>query len=117
MFFLGRNRRFDVTYAGKRTGPARFLPEGTYDITCAREFRYDGARQHYLNRALNAADLLLGIISMDDNAEAYWSDYDGDDIYDDLRSTPARLRMNACPDPVRPASMNPSWSCRGERER
>ena len=84
MFFLGRNRRFDVTYAGKRTGPARFLPEGTYDITCAREFRYDGARQHYLNRALNAADLLLGIISMDDNAEAYWSDYDGDDIYGDF---------------------------------
>ncbi|MGB2988204.1 MAG: RHS repeat-associated core domain-containing protein, partial [Phycisphaerae bacterium] len=51
-----------------------------YDITYAREFRYDGARQRYLNRELDPDDLENGFITA---VSETWSDYDGDDIYGD----------------------------------
>ena len=55
--------------------------EGTYGITYAREFRYDGARQRYLNRELNPVALLTEqIVSLSE----VWSDYDGDSIYGDF---------------------------------
>ncbi len=53
-----------------------------YDITYAREFRYDGARQRYLNRELDPGPLMEGeVIAL---AET-WSDYDGDEPYGDFR--------------------------------
>ena len=53
-----------------------------YDITYAREFRYDGPRQRYLNRELDADQLRQYglVVSVLDG----WSDYDGDDIYGDF---------------------------------
>ena len=53
-----------------------------YDITFAREFRYDGARQRYLNRQLDTVELLAtgDLVSLSDT----WSDYDGDNIYGDF---------------------------------
>ncbi len=53
-----------------------------YDITYAREFRYDSGRQRYLNRELDPARLMLGYIEA--LAET-WSDYDGDEPYGDFR--------------------------------
>jgi RHS repeat-associated protein len=46
-----------------------------YDVTYARQFRYDGARQRYMNRKLNLTDY------SDDGTT--WSDYDGDYVYGD----------------------------------
>ncbi|MGB2987711.1 MAG: hypothetical protein WBE26_17735, partial [Phycisphaerae bacterium] len=51
-----------------------------HDITYAREFRYDGARQRYLNRELDPDDLENGFITA---VSETWSDYDGDEIYGD----------------------------------
>ena len=52
-----------------------------YDITYAREFRYDGARARYLNRVLKAEWIEHGYFIVDTET---WSDYDGDDIYGDF---------------------------------
>ena len=46
-----------------------------YDVTYARQFRYDGARQRYMNRKLKLTDY------SDDGTT--WSDYDGDYVYGD----------------------------------
>ncbi len=54
-----------------------------YAITYAREFRYDGARQRYLNRELNPAAVQAGIFIALPLSDT-WSDYDGDDIYGDF---------------------------------
>ena len=56
--------------------------QGTYDIAYAREFRYDGDRQRYLNRELDPVPLrdygqIVGISET-------WSDYDGDNVYGDF---------------------------------
>ncbi|MGB2988197.1 MAG: RHS repeat-associated core domain-containing protein [Phycisphaerae bacterium] len=51
-----------------------------YDITYAREFRYDGARQRYLNRELDPDDLENGFITV---VSETWSDYDGDEVHGD----------------------------------
>ncbi|MGB2984853.1 MAG: RHS repeat-associated core domain-containing protein [Phycisphaerae bacterium] len=48
-----------------------------YDVTYARQFRYDGARQRYLNRQLDP-ETLEPVPGGD-----VWSDYDGDEIYGD----------------------------------
>ncbi len=53
-------------------GNPSFCPT-LYDITYAREFRYDGARQRYLNRELDPDTL--------DTVYELWSDYDGDEVY------------------------------------
>jgi len=63
-----------------------------YAITYAREFRYDGPRQRYLNRELDPVAL------MDDQVIALaetWSDYDGDEAHGDFRlnsGVPVELR-------------------------
>ena len=58
---------------------------GTYDITHAREFRYEGPRQRYLNRRLDPAALLNEqIVALNET----WSDYDGDEIYADYTIAP-----------------------------
>ena len=63
--------------------------EGTYAITYAREFRYDGAQQRYLNRELDTVALLSEqLVSLSET----WSDYaaspggagNGDWIYGDF---------------------------------
>jgi hypothetical protein len=53
-----------------------------YDVACARQFRYDGARQRYMNRALDPDDSYGEI-------ETVWSDYDGDYVYGDYTITGA----------------------------
>ena len=64
-------------------GPCPQQPCPTdYDITYAREFRYDGARARYLNReldpvALRTTGALVPLTST-------WSDYNGDWIYGDF---------------------------------
>ena len=64
-------------------------PEGTYAITYAREFRYDGSRARYLVRKLDPAGLLLDppqFNPVDDPGVEpdTWSDYDGNTIYGDF---------------------------------
>ena len=53
-----------------------------YDIAYAREFRYDGARQRYLNRELDPNELRDNDLLVSLNE--VWSDYDGDEIYGDF---------------------------------
>ena len=48
-----------------------------YTRTYARAFRYDGARQRYMNAQLNVDTL--------EPTTTAWSDYDGDDIYGDFK--------------------------------
>jgi RHS repeat-associated protein len=56
-----------------------------YNITYAREFRYDGARARYLVREMNPAGLLLSTPEFNPVAGGdTWSDYDGDIIYGDF---------------------------------
>jgi RHS repeat-associated protein len=53
-----------------------------YTVTYAREFRYDGARQRFRNRALQPVPLMnyqLKSVSGGDT----WTDYDGDEPYGD----------------------------------
>ncbi len=50
-----------------------------YAVSYAREFRYDGARQRYLNRPLDPATLA----PITDFGAAVWTDYDGDAPYGD----------------------------------
>jgi RHS repeat-associated protein len=52
----------------------------TYDITFAREFRYDSGRARYLDRELDPEDLEGGVYTA---LSETWSDYDGDEIYGD----------------------------------
>jgi len=65
-----------------------------YQILEAREFRYDGARQRYLNRKLDPAGLQQAMpqyVSLSDT----WTDYDGDEPYGDFSvsgSTASNLR-------------------------
>ena len=60
-------------------------PENTYNITYAREFRYDGSRARYLVRELNPAGVLLNPPQLNPMANGdTWSDYDGNTIYGDF---------------------------------
>ncbi|UCG88239.1 MAG: RHS repeat-associated core domain-containing protein, partial [Gemmatimonadota bacterium] len=52
-----------------------------YTIDYAREFWYDGPRQRYLNRELDPVALLDNqMVALSET----WSDYDGDNIYNDF---------------------------------
>ena len=62
------------TWTGSNTCPS------DYQITWAREFRYDGARARYMNRKLNP-DLSTA------TGGTVWSDYDGDEAYGDFTVT------------------------------
>ena len=53
-----------------------------YDITFAREFRYDSGRARYLNRVLSPAGLMLPTPDFTPISET-WSDYDDDEVYGD----------------------------------
>ena len=52
-----------------------------YDIAYAHEYRYDNARQRYLDRTLNISALMQGSVSA---VSQLWTDYDGDDAYGDF---------------------------------
>jgi hypothetical protein len=52
-----------------------------YHVTYGREFRYDGARQRYLDRNLDPAELEDNLVV--DLTTPVWSDYDGDVVYGD----------------------------------
>jgi len=54
-----------------------------YDISYAREFRYDGARQRYLNRELDPAGIQENPPDYTPVSEV-WSDYAGNSIYGDF---------------------------------
>jgi len=54
--------------------------EHSYDIAYAREFRYDGARQRYMNRELDPGHMW----GTPQALSTVWSDYDGDEIYGDF---------------------------------
>jgi len=55
---------------------------GSYQVTWAREFRYDGARARYMNRALDPIALQQTGALVDIGTT--WSDYDGDATYGDF---------------------------------
>ena len=57
-------------------------PVTNYTVTYIREFRYDGARQRYLNRELEYDPQTREVIEV----ESVWSDYDGDTIYGDFEA-------------------------------
>ena len=73
-----RNGRV-VTYALGETWNYNGTSITNLTINYAREFRYDSARQRYLNRTLS--NQTLGTLS------SIWSDYDGDMIYGDFSVT------------------------------
>jgi RHS repeat-associated protein len=81
-FGYGMNDRtlsFAVGESWTWDGNAANCPQG-YNITWAREFRYDGARARYLNRQLDPVALMAGnFVSLEDT----WTDYDGDTAYGD----------------------------------
>jgi RHS repeat-associated protein len=54
----------------------------SYDITFAREFRYDSGRARYLNRELDPAGLMQNPPQFVPLTET-WTDYDGDESYGD----------------------------------
>lgn len=54
--------------------------DDNYAVGWAREFRYDGARQRYLVRELDADDLENGTLTA---VSTVWTDYDGDEPYGD----------------------------------
>ncbi len=54
---------------------------GSYKVTYAREFRYDGARARYMNAPLNPATMVPYNTTQ---KPTVWSDYDGDEIYGDF---------------------------------
>jgi len=66
----------------------------SYTVTYAREFRYDGSRQRYLNRELDPVAL------QNDNQynelTAVWSDYVGNNVYSDYSVD----RLAQSPDPT-----------------
>ena len=55
---------------------------GKYDVTFAREFRYDGSRQRYLDRQLDPVMLEAGAYVVVENGDT-WSDYSGNGVYGD----------------------------------
>ncbi len=71
-FVMGERWRWDPDAGGDPTD---------FEITYAREFRYDGGRQRYLNRQLDPAALQESgqLVSLRDT----WSDYSGDSVYAD----------------------------------
>jgi len=62
----------------------------TYVIYYGREYRYDGARQRYLNRELDPWQLRAGN-RVEVPAGTFWSDYDGDEIYGDFTAVDATI--------------------------
>ncbi len=67
-----------------------------YTIVFAREFRYDGARQRYLNRELDAVSFVSGQVLV---MEETWSDYDGDQIYADFTVDSGTVTVTATYEP------------------
>jgi RHS repeat-associated protein len=57
-------------------------------VEWGREFRYDGARQRYLNAVLDPDYLELGGVRPMPGVAPVWSDYDGDGVYGDFTVTP-----------------------------
>jgi len=53
-----------------------------YHVSYGREFRYDGARQRYLNRNLDPVQLEDDTVA--DLTTPLWSDYDGNAVYGDF---------------------------------
>jgi RHS repeat-associated protein len=60
-----------------------------YTVTYAREFRYEDARERYLERALKTVDFANGIITPDNGgvpgASDRWTDYEGGEAYADFK--------------------------------
>jgi len=54
-----------------------------YEVVFAREFRYDGSRQRYLNRAFDPAALNEDPPDFGEYTDT-WSDYDGNAVYGDF---------------------------------
>ncbi len=54
----------------------------SYTVSYAREFRYDGARQRYLNRELDPVAVQAGDMTVIVNS--VWTDYEGDSAYSDF---------------------------------
>lgn len=83
-FEYASNGRAVTAIAGEQwcwDGVAGSPSNASYDVTFAREFRYDGSRQRYLDRELDPHWLKFGdYIVLSDT----WSDYDGDNIYGDF---------------------------------
>ena len=59
-----------------------------YNITYAREFRYDTGRARYLNRELDPDDFENGTMTEVSSATTIWTDYDGDQPYGDFTAVP-----------------------------
>jgi len=77
----------------------------TYEITYAREFRYDGARQRYLNRVLDTVALEAGnVVALSET----WTDYDGDAAYADYTVNGSTLTQTAIYEPGLARSFDPS---------
>jgi RHS repeat-associated protein len=93
-----------VTYvAGEQWTDAAVCPPTGYEITYAREFRYDEAHARYLSRERDPAVLLGGTLTVVSDT---WSDYDGDPIYGDFTVSGGN--------PTNTASSQPgSWSKQG----
>ncbi len=64
-------------------GPDSFDCPDNYKVTYAREFRYDGARQRYLNRELDPDALQMNNLYEEILATTVWSDYAGNNVYSD----------------------------------
>jgi len=78
----------DESWCWDENNPTPCPVEGSYQITWAREFRYDGARARYMNRQLST-DLVADLGTT-------WSDYDGDEIYGDFTvSGPTATNTNS----------------------
>ncbi len=78
-FGYGANARTVTHVLGEEWDNPDVLPGYPYKLTFARQFRYDGARQRYLDREFESGDLSLNIVRSDT-----WSDYDGTSIYADF---------------------------------
>jgi len=77
----------------------------TYEITYAREFRYDGARQRYLNRQLDPAALEAGnVVALSET----WTDYDGNSPYADYTVDGSTLTQTAIYQPGIGRSFDPT---------
>jgi RHS repeat-associated protein len=59
-----------------------------YEVTFAREFRYDGARARYLSAELDVASFKQGSFV---HTTRKWTDFDGDNAYRDRMMTPGEL--------------------------
>ena len=93
-----------MTYAvnEKWCGDATEFEPGT-DPTCyrvlkAREFRYDGGRQRYLDRTLDPCQFQNGyIVPLAGGTK--WTDYDGDEPYGDYTVSATGVVTNTCRSP------------------